>query len=216
MVNMLRMNFEGDPNLGLYGFATDKYCVVGTASAAKKIENELKTDTRFCTVFNTGLVGIFCTGNSSGIAVPSLIEKYEKAHFEGIDALFLKSRFTALGNLILMNDNGILVSPLLRKEKRRIGEFFGKRCEIAKIAGSPIIGNMGIATNRGCLLHPKVRKHEAALIEEVLGVKNDIGTVNFGSSYPGSGVIANSFGFVASEKSSGPELGRITEALGFL
>ncbi len=212
---MLRTNFEGDPNLGLYGFATDKYAVTGANFARPKLEKELKVPAHFFTAFNTGLLGIFAAGNSSGLALPDIIEKHEK-HEVKIDALYLKSRYTALGNLILMNDNGIILSPLLKREKPKIERFFGLRCEITKIAGTVVVGNLGIATNRGCLLHPRVRQKEMKLIEDVLGVEADIGTVNFGSPYPGAGVIANSFGFVASEQSSGPELGRINEALGFL
>ncbi|MBI4170180.1 MAG: translation initiation factor IF-6 [Candidatus Aenigmarchaeota archaeon] len=213
---MLRMNFAGDPNLGLYGFATDEYCVVGVHAARDKIEKELKVKAHFFTVFNTGLLGIFAAGNSSGIVVPNLLEKDERKHLHMADVLYLTSRYTALGNLILMNDNGIILSPLLRKERQEIENFFGLRCAITKIAGTVVVGNLGIATNKGCLLHPRVKKQEMKLIEDTLGVEADIGTVNFGSPYPGAGVIANSFGFVASRQSSGPELGRITEALGFL
>lgn len=213
---MLRMNFAGDPNLGLYGFATDRYCVVGANAARDKIEKELKVKAHFFTVFNTGLLGIFVAGNSSGLVMPDLVEKEERERVRMTDVLYLKSRFTALGNLILMNDNGIILSPLLKKEKRNIEKFFRLQCAITKIAGTVVVGNLGIATNKGCLLHPKVKKQELKVIEDVLGVDADIGTVNFGSPYPGAGIIANSFGFVASEQSSGPELGRITEALGFL
>ncbi len=212
---MLRTNFDGDPNLGLYGFATDKYCVVGANLARKKLEQELKVDAHFFTAFNTGLLGIFAAGNSSGIVLPDFMDEQEREHIKP-EALFLKTRYTALGNLILMNDNGIILSPLLKKEKAAVEKFFGLRCEMTKIANTVVVGNAGIATNMGCLVHPKIRKNEMKLIQEVLGVEADIGTVNFGSPYPGSGVIANSRGFVASEESSGPELGRINEALGFL
>ena len=59
-------------------------------------------------------------------------------------------------------------------------------------------------------------EREKRLIEKTLGVDADITTVNFGSPYPGAGIIANSNGFVVSEKTGGPELGRITDVLGFL
>jgi translation initiation factor 6 len=212
---MLRTNFEGDSNLGLYGLATDKYCAVGLSSAASKAEKELNVKAHVFAVFNTGLVGIFAAGNSSGLVLPDFIETIERDNID-LNAIYIKSRFTALGNLILMNDKGIILSPLLRKEKREIENFFGLRCEATTIAGSFIVGKTGIATNKGCLLHPKVKKHEQELIEEVLDVKSDIGTVNFGSPYTGAGVIANSQSCVVSERSSGPELGRIVEALGFL
>lgn len=212
---MLRTNFEGDPNLGLYGFATDKYCIIGVNSARKKVEGELKVKTYFFSVFNTSLLGIFGAGNSTGMVMPSIIEKEEKEQIK-IETLYIESRYTAFGNLILMNDNGIILSPLLKNEKEKIEKFFGLESHIMKIAGTSIVGNAGIATNKGCLLHPKAKESEIKKIESVLGVSADIGTVNFGSSYTGAGIIANSNGYIVSERCSGPELGRITEALGFL
>jgi translation initiation factor 6 len=212
---MLRANFEGDPNLGLFGFATEKFSLIGIASCLAKAEKELKTKAHFFPAFNTGLLGIFAIGNSSGIVISDYIDQIERDNIP-IDALYLKSNYTAFGNLILMNDMGIILSPLLRRERQKIAEFFKLPCEVGTVAGSVIVGKTGIATNKGCLLHPSVKKSEMKQIEEVLGVQCDIGTVNFGSPYPGAGIIANSQGCIVSEQSSGPELGRIVESLGFL
>ncbi len=220
MNNILRMNLEGDPNLGLYGFATDSYCFIGTPPGhiGKKIKPVLGVPVHACTVLNTDLNGIFVAGNSHGIVISNPVKDYDihrlRQHFENI--LVLKTRYTALGNLILMNDNGIILSPLLRKNRQYIKKFFGVNCEIGTIAKQKIVGNLGISTNRGCLLHPKVTQNEKKMVEDVLGVSSDIGTVNFGSSYPGAGMIVNSNGFVVSEQTSGPELGRITEVFGFI
>ena len=65
-------------------------------------------------------------------------------------------------------------------------------------------------------MHPEVTEEEADVIEKTLDVSLELGTVNFGSPYPGSGVIANSSGFIASRACSGTELGRISEALDFV
>jgi translation initiation factor 6 len=212
----IKMNFRGDTNLGLYGFATDRYCLTGFGN--KKMKSVLHVPVYTCNLLNMDMVGLFVAGNSRGIVINDVIEEYNmktlKHYFDSI--LVLKTRYTAIGNLVLMNDNGAVISPLIRSQRKSIEEFFGMPCVVSTIAKQKIVGNLGIATNKGCLLHPKVRKNEKELIEQVLGVKSDIGTVNFGSMYPGAGLIANSSGFVSSEHTSGPELGRITEALGFL
>jgi translation initiation factor 6 len=168
-------------------------------------------------ILNTNFAGLFIAGNSQGIVVPEIVEDHLPAlerHFNKI--LVIKSNYSALGNLLLMNDNGIIISPLIKKHKKEIDKFFGLPSAISMIAKQRTVGTLGCATNRGCLLHPKARKNEMEIITKVLGVPCNIGTVNFGSPYPGAGVVANSKGFVASETTSGPELGRITEALGFL
>lgn len=220
MPHVLRTNFHGDMNLGLYGFATDRYCLLGLNSKKikAKLKNLLKVPVHSATVMDIELLGIFCAGNSKGIIIPHIMGDDEKKKIrKAVKNVFvLESKYTALGNLILMNDNGILISPLLRREKKKIADFFSLPCETTKIAGINVIGNMGLATSRGCLLHPKVRKNEQKTIEKVLGVETDIGTVNFGSPYPGAGIIANRNGYAVSEITSGPELGRITETLGFL
>ena len=218
-MKFLKINFDGDPNVGLYGFATDKYCFVGSDRYTSKIKNVLGVKTYAFPLLNMDLVRIFCTGNSSGMIMPQVIEDYDPVAEKikkNVQTLVINSRYSSVGNLVLMNDNGILISPLIKKHLREIEKFFGLRCEITTIANMNLIGNLGFATNKGCLLHPKVKEREKKVIERMLGVDADITTVNFGSPYPGAGIIANSNGFVVSENCSGPELGRVTDVLGFL
>ena len=116
-MRLLHTNFDGDPNLGLYGFATDSYCFLGVPIVKKSYKDALKVPVRQCTVLETSLAGMFCAGNSSGMVVPSVIEEYEidKIRKEFDNLLVLKTQYTALGNLMLMNDNGIILSPLLKR-----------------------------------------------------------------------------------------------------
>ncbi len=217
-MSFLRTNFSGDPNIGLYGFATDKYCFAGAGrKIAERMERVLKVKIHSHSVMNTDFAGMFIAGNSRGIIAPKILEEYELDKIKKIfKVMVLDSEFTALGNLILMNDSGIILSPLLRKHQRKIKDFFSLPCSVSAVAGINVVGSAAIATNRGCLAHPKIREKEVKAIEDTLKVKVEIGTVNFGSSFVKSGIIANSHGFIASNESSGPELGRINEALGFL
>jgi translation initiation factor 6 len=214
-MNFLRTDFYGDPNLGLYGFASDKYCLVGFRSKmTKNISKVLKTPVYNCNALNTSLLGIFMAGNSSGVVVPKILEEEEiKKIKEVSNVLVLESRYTALGNLILMNDNGIVLSPLLSREKSRIEEFFNLPCEIATIAGKKVVGALALATNKGCLVGPEIKEKELATIKRVLKVDVDIGTVNFGSPFVKAGLIGNSHGVVVSSMTSGQELGKISESL---
>ncbi len=214
----LRANFNGDPNIGLYGFATDKYVLLGLQpKMSKKIEEVLNVKASYSTVLYTDFPGIFCTGNSHGIVVPMILREYEidklKELFDSI--LVLDTDYSALGNLILLNDNGVILSSLLRKHKKEIREFFRLPCEVSKIAGTNMVGSMAIATNKGCIAGSGIRKNEIKILEDVLGMELGIGTVSFGSRFVRSGIIANSNGCVVSDTSSGPEMGRISEALGF-
>lgn len=212
---MLRTSFSGDPNIGLYGFATESYGIIGDVRKKERIsvEKELGVKVHMMKLFNTDFVGMFCAGNSTGFVVPEL---FFEEHLPEINFMEIKADFNALGNLIAINDNGLILSPLLRNCMKEFRDFFDIPIEVMTIAQTHIVGNACMATNRGCLHHSKATKREIKILEDVLGVECYPGTVNFGSPFVKSGIMANSKGFVASERSSGTELGRITEALGFL
>lgn len=218
-MHILRTNFSGDPNLGLYGFATDKYCLIGADAYEAKIKETLNVDAQKVHFLNMDLAKLFCIGNSSGVIIPKAIRYFDEEavkDIKGIRILTIDTPYTSLGNLVLLNDKGIVLSPLLRKHKKSMEKFFGLECQVSKIAGMSIVGSVGFATNKGCLLHPKVREKEKRIVEKILQVDADITTVNFGSPYPGAGLIANSNGMIVSQSTSGPELGRVTDVLGFL
>jgi translation initiation factor 6 len=61
-----------------------------------------------------------------------------------------------------------------------------------------------------------VSETELAVLDDLFGLPVDVGTVNFGSPLIGSGLLANSKGYIAGEETSAPEMGRIEDALGFL
>ncbi|MBI2583153.1 MAG: translation initiation factor IF-6 [Candidatus Aenigmarchaeota archaeon] len=211
----------GDNNIGFYGLATDSYCIMGKMVRRREIiEKTLRTDAGEATIIGLDLVKLFLAGNSSMLFIPDFLfdsDKKSIAEAVGNRAEIVEIETEkALGNMILANDNGIVISPMIKHLKKNIERVSGLNAEISTIANINIIGSAALCTNKGCLLHPQVTNSEMKAIEKVLAVKADIGTVSFGSPYPGSGIIANSSGFVASSASSGPELGRIAEALGFV
>jgi translation initiation factor 6 len=74
----------------------------------------------------------------------------------------------------------------------------------------------GVVTNKGLLVHPKVTSSEREILEEIFELPVYIGTTNFGTQMLGSGLLANSKNYLAGSDTTGPELGRIEEALGFV
>jgi len=218
-------NFYGDHNLGLYGKTSDRICILGRILEGKRehIENVLRAKTVALTLSNTDLVGIFCVLNENGMLLPKIVTDMEREKFAelkkifGINVDFLNTKFTALGNLILCNKHGAVISKLFtRKEKRMIEDCLDVESCFSTIAGIQSVGSCGIATNKGCLLHRDATEEEIKNVEEILKVKVDIGTANFGSPFVGSCVIANNNGAIIGESTSGPEVVRIQECLGFL
>lgn len=214
MSKFLRANFNGDPNIGLYGLATDSYCLLGLeARKIDRIAKVLKVNIKIATIARTELVGIFAAGNCSGMILPKIIEKDEMKNLKGLglNLLVLKAKETALGNLILCNDHGCVLSKNLKKFKKQIADCLNCEVGTGTIGGLEIVGSVARASNIGCLCHRSASEAELKVIEEILKVKVDIGTVNYGSPFIKVGVIVNSNGVLTSEQSTGPELGRIEE-----
>jgi translation initiation factor 6 len=212
----LKAKFYGDPNVGMYGFATDDYCLLGIEPNKKvlaKIETTLDTKIKVATVAGTELIGLFVAGNKSGILLPKIVEDYEikKLKALGLNIEVIASRETALGNLILCNDKGCLISEKLRRFKKKISDALDCEVETGKVAGLEIIGSAALANNIGCLCHMEAEEKEMKKIEEILKVKVDVGTVGYGSPFIRSGIIVNSKGVLFSELSTGPEMGRYEE-----
>lgn len=222
----LQTNFYGDHNLGLFGKSSDKLCVLGNFISEKykeRVEEILEVKVVKLTVANTDLIGIFCCLNSNGILLPKITSRREIEMLKNmkkqlsVNLEVLNSKFTALGNLILCNDKGAVISRnFSKKDKKGIEDCLSVESEFLTIAKMDTVGSCGIATNKGCLLHRDASEEEIKQIEDILKVRADIGTANFGSPFVGSCAIANNNGMMIGESTTGPELTRLQEALGFL
>jgi translation initiation factor 6 len=163
------------------------------------------------------VVGALSRGNSNGFLLPYGSSIEEMQELIGIPAGILPDRINAVGNIVLANDSAALVHPEL--SDRALEAIAGTlKVEVYRgtIAGIKNVGMAGVVTNKGLLVHPKVTASERDALEKIFGLPVNIGTTNFGTQMLGSGLLANSKNFVAGSDTTGPELGRIEEALGFL
>lgn len=219
MFKFLRAAFEGDINIGLYGFATDDYCLLGLEPKQKEqIKDILGVSIHNIKLAQTQLIGLFASGNRNGVIITKLLERDElkaiKKALPDLNILVLKSAFTATGNLVLCNDKGCIISKEISKQRKKIEDVLGCETLVGTVAGLDIVGSAATASNIGCLCHSDTNETEAKVIEELLKVKVDVGTVSAGSQYIKSGIIVNSNGVIVSQTSTGPELGRIAEVFG--
>jgi translation initiation factor 6 len=97
-----------------------------------------------------------------------------------------------------------------------IGDFLRVPVIRLSFAGYRTVGMVAVATNRGVLVHPRANPAEIAQLEGAVDLPIGVGTVMMGSGLVGSGLLANSRGYIAGAGTSGFELGRIEEVLGFL
>ncbi|WP_456368005.1 translation initiation factor IF-6 [Thermococcus sp.] len=224
-----RLDFENSPYLGVYGLATDRVLLVREGLGEKKLDvlrDVLKVPIIETSIMKSRIVGIFAAGNSNAILVPWYIWDTELERIKGLlrdfgidmEVVPFKSRLTALGNLILTNDRAALVSKeFTREEARAIGEILGvEEVERGMIASYHAVGSVGVVTNRGGLVHPEAADEEIEWLSDLFGVDVYVGTANMGVPFVGSCMLANSYGVVVGHLTTGPEIVKIEEALGFL
>ncbi|MDD3247684.1 MAG: translation initiation factor IF-6 [Methanosarcina sp.] len=163
------------------------------------------------------VVGALSRGNSNGFLLPYGSNVEELQRLTGVPAGVLPDRLNAIGNIVLANDSAALVHPdMSDMALEAITRTLKVDVYRGTIAGIKNVGMAGIVTNKGLLVHPKVTASERESLEKIFGLQVNIGTTNFGTQMLGSGVLANSKNFVAGSETTGPELGRIEDALGFL
>jgi translation initiation factor 6 len=126
----------------------------------------------------------------------------------------METKKTSYGNLVLTNDRGAVVDPRFKEhEINQIAETLGVDVVTGEIAGLPYVGSLAVATNKGVLAHPLLRDEEKKILADVFKVPVDVGTVNCGIPYVGTGLIGNSHAALAGSMTTGPEMFIIGNAL---
>jgi translation initiation factor 6 len=210
----------GSASIGVYSLATDKMLVVPKSVPTKKAERLsqwLKVRLVHTTIGGSILAGALACANSNGILLPSFVREEElqsiRCSFKG-NITIMETKKTAYGNLVLANDHGAIVDPLLKSsEVQSISETLCVETVPSEIAGLPYVGSLALATNKGVLAHPLLTESERKTLEDVLKVPVDVGTINCGIPYVGTGLIANSHAAVAGLLTTGPEMFIIGNAL---
>lgn len=208
------------PNLGLFCRANNTTLILPFGFAETKmtklrsyleVENVI-----FTSIGGTRLIGATAVMNNKGILLSSFSSDEEievMKRFTQLNVERLSSRFTAVGNLILANDNGALVSPIFKGEiDKQVQDVLGVPVTTCTVAGYYQIGSMIVATDTGAAVHPKASEEELATIAETLKVETEPVTVNGGIPYLSSGLLANSKSVIVGSLTSGPELIMISRA----
>jgi len=212
-----KVTVAGENFLGLIGLATDKYAIL---SPQFPHEGILKVPTLKTKAYGTNLIGLFCVGNSNGLLVPYFIADSELDAITrfmkglGVNVTRLEDKYTALGNMMACNNKGAFASTFIR-EYKAVEDTLGVEVVSGDVAGRTEVGAYVVATNKGFLAHPDA-EGRLGHIAEALKVKGMVGTVNCGVPFVKAGIIANSNGYLTGGLTTGIEMQRIDDALGFV
>jgi translation initiation factor 6 len=210
----------GNPNIGVYCLSSEEILLVPYGLSKRKLERFedcLKVKPYPISISGSILIGVLTAANSKGMVVPYTIKSNELNFLKSASDLNITSpkvKWTAFGNLILVNDFGAIAAPNLPKNLiKKLMDIFGVEVVPGVINGLPYVGSLAVATNKGVLANPYIKEDEKKLLEEILKVPVFTGTVNNGVLYPKSGLLANSKGVIAGSLTSGKELMAITQAM---
>jgi translation initiation factor 6 len=209
-----KMDFEGIPFIGVYGFCTDSLTVIRPNLGKKcaTVQDVLQTPVLETTVGKSYLLGVFVAGNSKCVVVPYFVEEKEKTSMrEHVTVAVYPKKYTALGNLVLANDKGCIISPVL--DRKFFQDVLDTEVVKAKLGEFPTVGAVAVVTNRAGVLHPSLSEEDVEFVEEVLHISCDMGTANRGVGYIRLCLLANSHGAIAGRQTTGPELVRIEDIL---
>ncbi|RLI12886.1 translation initiation factor IF-6 [Candidatus Bathyarchaeota archaeon] len=216
-----RLDTFGSASIGVFIRVTEKFVIVpkqAPQTKIKKIKEWFKTRVLETNIGGSVLIGSLVCANSNGIILPRFVWDEEiqvLKSLKDINITVMDTKRTAYGNLVLANDYGAIVDPRLNgREMKMISDTLGVEAVPGEIAGLPYVGALTIATNKGVMAHPLIKKEEEELLSDILKVHVGIGTINCGVPYIGTGLIGNSKVAVAGSLTTGPELFMIEQALG--
>jgi len=225
---IIRKYFSGIPTIGVLALTTEEITLLPIfldKDDVEEVSNVLKTQCLQTNIGGSSLIGSLSVANKYGLLLPKIVEDKEMEEIKkflrdiGVDLNIgiIKSKNTALGNLILTNDKGALISPELKDFKKDIADYLNVDVEIGTIAELPTVGSNAVITNKGCLTHPLVEEDELKFLKDLFDVEYiGKGTANKGTTSVGACIIANSKGAVVGGDTTGPELLIIEDALGMI
>ncbi|MEM1547186.1 MAG: translation initiation factor IF-6 [Candidatus Methanomethylicia archaeon] len=214
-------DFHGNPNIGVYVFANDKFAIVPKGTDRKFI-NLLKENLKVKEIISTNIAGItvigaMVSGNENFLILPYNVLEDEVQAIKkalNVDIIILPSKKTAVGNIVLVDEKKALVHSSLEDEAIKIIED-NMDVEVFKgsVAMSPLIGSSIVMNKHGILANPNITPNERRNIEDIFKKTVNTGTVNHGFQFVRTGIIANSYGALVGNKTTGSEIMKITATL---
>jgi translation initiation factor 6 len=213
--------FGGDPNIGLFCRVLEEIAIVPPEAPdefCQAIRGALDVDLVRTTIQGSAIVGALVAGNSRAVVVSGLATPDEVRALEDYREVYrLEGTMNAAGNVILANDRFAAVHPEMEPEViDEVKSHLGVEVTRVTLGGVKTVGMAGYATNRGVLVHARATPKEIGRLEAVTDLPIGTGSVNMGTGLVGTGLLANSRGFIAGIATSGFELGRMADVFGFV
>ena len=221
-------NIDGSAYIGIFAACTESVLLLSSHVSdrlVEELERALMVNAIRTSLAETSLIGCLAAGNSHGFIVSPYTQDSEirrVMELAGADGLKNvrrlpgRERMNAAGNIILANDTAALVHPELSEHAIEVvKETLEVQVYKGTIGELKTVGMAAVVTNRGILAHRNATHAELEFLEEIFELPVAIGSVNFGVPVIGAALLANTRGYATGDETTGAELGRIEDALGF-
>jgi translation initiation factor 6 len=214
------VSIAGDPHIGVFTRVFEDIAVI-PPEAPEELEAAYREafDLEIVRTLVQGstIIGSLLAGNNNGFVVSGLASKAEVRKLSEYREVFLLHHgMNAAGNVILACDRFAAVHPDMdAKIRKEIGEFLKVPVIPLTLGDVKVVGMAAVATNNGVVVNPRSSASEITALEKVCDLPLGKGSVNMGNAMVGTGLVANTRGYLAGSETSGYELGRIEDIFGF-
>ncbi|WP_455143339.1 translation initiation factor IF-6 [Candidatus Hodarchaeum mangrovi] len=207
------LEYLGSIHIGVAILCTENFSFVpnnSTHQMKSLVENITKTNVIELSEY---IIGSLMVGNSHGFVVSNVItqEVLKKIQTTNL-TVYQAPEFFAFGNVVLTNDFGGIISPIIPpKIRKQISETLNIPLETRTLAKSDLVGSLAYVTNYGGLITPLAEEEEVAEIKDILHLKEiGVGSINRGSEFVASGIVGNTKGILVGRETTGIEIMEIT------
>jgi translation initiation factor 6 len=164
-------------------------------------------------VFGTSSVGVFlATNNSVTFLPPDVPEKIDdivRSTLRTTVARFTIAKSPLLGVFVVVNDNGVLLSPLALEDEIKLFKSLGLNVGVLNTKYTAI-SNLILANNRTALVSPLLEPQLRKVVADVLGVEVIVDTVA-NNPLVGALAVLNSRGLLVAPEATEEDLKKLSE-----
>jgi len=214
-------NHHGNPYIGVYCCASNKYVIVmknAEKELIKALHQALSVEVIETEIAGSPIVGSLASMNSNGIVVSNFIRKEELLKIpDDLEIAIMEEKFNAAGNNILVTDKAALVHPGISAESlKTLEEVLGVEVVQGTIAGISTVGSIALSNDNGIICHPRATDDNVAMLKDLFSVPVSFATLNFGTPWLGACAVANNCGCVLGDKTTPIELGKLEDGLNLI
>ncbi|MHA1973379.1 MAG: translation initiation factor IF-6 [Candidatus Hodarchaeales archaeon] len=207
------IDYLGNIHIGVAMLITEQFAFVpnNISETLKKLIQRV-TQTKVLEI-SENIIGSLMIGNSKGLVLSNVIsqEVLEQIQKSGLP-VYQSPEFFAFGNVVLANDFGGIISPIIPPTIRKnIADTLDIPIETRQLANSDLVGSLAFVTNQSGLFTPLAEEKEIIEIKEILKLKETgVGSINKGSEFVASGLLGNSKGILVGKETTGIEIMEIS------